>query len=800
MAKKKKVTYWFGADITEFERKVKNLDRRLYRLSDSIGKYGMAFTKSLTAPLTAMGMIATKAALNVEKALSDIARGTGASGAALKGLEKDWKALAGKVDDSFETSAKVLADYNTRLGLTGTALQEISKQALDAAGMLGEEVNSVVMESAKAMQDWGVASSEMAGYMDKIFVASQQTGVSMAGLATNMYKYGSALRQMGFDADAAIATLAQFDKQGVNTELVMGSLRIALGKMAKAGITDASEAFKVLTDQIKNAKTPTEGTRLAIELFGSRAGPDMAAAIREGRFELGNLTEALNTSRGAIEKADAATETFVERWGEVKNQVQIAIEPIGKAILKVADSYIPTLQNKVNELTDTINNMSQESIDSMLKWAGIMAAGGPVLLGMAAIIASARTILGLFTAMMAHPAIAAGAGLAAAAYAGYNFLKKDQQDAKEVMRKLELEKKGLPTGMNSLAAAKLADGKVPPVVVPIPKVATPTATPTAATAMSVSKGGSKGSSTATETALERQIKLAQQAGQETAFAIERMQKQEELQKEVMLAVQEGEAKFNEEMATLATDDARAALNALKLQVDIGNISFEQYRDGLEQLKTQFDGMPGAITEIDNAMKALDSSILASTRTLGSFVREAETALKDKLVALPDALSGAFAGAIAYGEDLGDTLKSLAKDIAYATIKAFLLKSIFGAGGIGSIFGGFANGGVFNASGVTAFASGGIVNKPTLFPFANGIGLMGEAGAEAIMPLKRTSSGDLGVQAEGGGGTTNITMNINAVDSQSFVQMLRNNKAAVESLVIENIYRNGSVRKAIQQGV
>ena len=345
-----------------------------------MGKYGMAFTKSLTAPITAMGMIATKAALNVEKALSGIARGTGASGAALKGLEKDWKALAGKVDDSFEVSAKVLADYNTRLGLTGTALQEISKQALDAAGMLGEEVNSVVMESAKAMQDWGVASSEMAGYMDKIFVASQQTGVGMAALSTNMYKYGSALRQLGFDVDTTIATLAQFDKQGVNTELVMGSLRIALGKMAKAGMTDATQAFKVLTDGIKSAKSPTEATRLAIELFGSKAGPDMAAAIREGRFELGNLTEALNTARGAIEKADAATETFGERWGEVKNQVQIAIEPIGKAILKVADSYIPTLQNKVNELTDTINSMSQESIDSMLKWAGIMAAGGPVLL------------------------------------------------------------------------------------------------------------------------------------------------------------------------------------------------------------------------------------------------------------------------------------------------------------------------------------------------------------------------------------------------------------------------------------
>ena len=205
-------------------------------------------------------------------------------------------------------------------------------------------------------------------------------------------------------------------------------------------------------------------------------------------------------------------------------------------------------------------------------------------------------------------------------------------------------------------------------------------------------------------------------------------------------------------------------------------------------------MPGAITEIDNAMKVLIVRYLP-VRTLGSFVREAETALKDKLVACLMLLVG-HSRAIAYGEDLGDTLKSLAKDIAYATIKAFLLKVSL-AGGIGSIFGGFANGGVFNASGVTAFASGGIVNKPTIFPFANGIGLMGERGPEAIMPLKRTSSGDLGVQAEGGGGMTNITMNINAVDSKSFVEMMRTNRASVESIIVENIMRNGAVRGAIK---
>lgn len=61
-----------------------------------------------------------------------------------------------------------------------------------------------------------------------------------------------------------------------------------------------------------------------------------------------------------------------------------------------------------------------------------------------------------------------------------------------------------------------------------------------------------------------------------------------------------------------------------------------------------------------------------------------------------------------------------------------------------------------ASRVTAFKDGGVVNSPTLFPMAgNRTGLMGERGAEAIMPLKRTPSGQLGVQAQTSPATVNI---------------------------------------------
>ena len=99
----------------------------------------------------------------------------------------------------------------------------------------------------------------------------------------------------------------------------------------------------------------------------------------------------------------------------------------------------------------------------------------------------------------------------------------------------------------------------------------------------------------------------------------------------------------------------------------------------------------------------------------------------------------------------------------------------GLGTAGPNFG-FAKGGIFGANnimpfamggafqrGVTAYATGGIVDKPTLFKFADGgagrLGLMGEAGPEAIMPLRRLSSGRLGVEAAGSSHGNNAPISV-----------------------------------------
>jgi len=121
-------------------------------------------------------------------------------------------------------------------------------------------------------------------------------------------------------------------------------------------------------------------------------------------------------------------------------------------------------------------------------------------------------------------------------------------------------------------------------------------------------------------------------------------------------------------------------------------------------------------------------------------------------------------AIVEGKNLGDVLKGLEQDlIRMATRRAITdpLMKAFDSIDFGKMFSFLtpnADGGTYSGAGISKY-SGSVVSTPTLFPFAKGTGLMGEAGAEGIFPLKRGRDGKLGVTAEGVTTGTNVTVNL-----------------------------------------
>jgi len=143
--------------------------------------------------------------------------------------------------------------------------------------------------------------------------------------------------------------------------------------------------------------------------------------------------------------------------------------------------------------------------------------------------------------------------------------------------------------------------------------------------------------------------------------------------------------------------------------------------------------------------------------------DVKTAIGDVAVQAVSGLGDVFADFVVTGKaNFAEFTRSVLSDLARIFARAALFKTLSLIPGVGSFLG-LADGGVLAKNKIVPFAYGGVVNKPTIFPMANGMGLMGEAGPEAIMPLRRGANGKLGVEASGGG-TSNVTVNVDASGS------------------------------------
>jgi phage-related minor tail protein len=132
--------------------------------------------------------------------------------------------------------------------------------------------------------------------------------------------------------------------------------------------------------------------------------------------------------------------------------------------------------------------------------------------------------------------------------------------------------------------------------------------------------------------------------------------------------------------------------------------------------------------------------------------------------LSKSLASGFASATSSGKNFNDTLATIAQSLAKIVLRAGAKSLAEGlVDSLGSVFSGLSGSG----GAVKQFAEGGIVTSPTFFGAGQSVGVMGERGAEAIMPLARGADGRLGVAAQGKQSSASITVNIAAHDVDSF---------------------------------
>ena len=232
MATLAKLVVELVGDIGDFTKQMGEAEKTTSSFGKNMMGIGAGMTAGVTMPLLGLGAAALAIGGDFDEAMDTIRTTTGATGTTLTTLGNDAKAVFTAIPTDMATASSAIAELYTRTGQTGQGLQELGKAEIELARITGGDLNSQIQNSTRMFGDWGIGVMDQVPALDTLLRAHQTTGIEVDTLANKMVQFGAPLRQMGFDFDTSAALIGNFEKAGVNTELVLGSMRIALGKMA----------------------------------------------------------------------------------------------------------------------------------------------------------------------------------------------------------------------------------------------------------------------------------------------------------------------------------------------------------------------------------------------------------------------------------------------------------------------------------------------------------------------------------------------------------------------------------------
>lgn len=392
----------FGALFSgEFSKTIGNINLKSFQsslqsISERGKSIGASLTAGLTVPLIALGGAAFASSLKIDEAMDNIRAGTGATGKALEGLGKDFKAVLVNVPNSVGDVATAITDLSQRTGKTGPALQTLATQLLNVSRLTKTDISTNVKDSTRLFEAWSVATENQASDLDFLFKASQQTGIGFSRLSELLVEFKVPLQQLGFGFKESAALLGQFEKAGVNTEQALSAMGKALSNFSKAGAKDAGAVLGEVIRQIKTLDTEAANA-VGIKVFGERAGKELVDAIKKGRLEVDSLVASLDNSSETIEEAANDTLSFTDKIARFGNKMLAALSPVGDALSGLFEEWIPVAEKGVEVLAKLI-----EGFGALPKWvqgvaiagAGLAAAAGPTLFGIGLLAGAAGDAIG----------------------------------------------------------------------------------------------------------------------------------------------------------------------------------------------------------------------------------------------------------------------------------------------------------------------------------------------------------------------------------------------------------------------
>lgn len=381
--------------MRKMSSEAKATGKTLQNVGNTISSAGSALTKGVTMPVAAVGTAAIKTAADYESAMSNVQAITGATGEDFKKLTQLGKDLGSSTAWSAQECAQAM-QYTGMAGWTAADNVAGLKGILDLASASGTDLAATSDIMTDTISAFGYAASDSALFADTMTKACTSANVSVETLGES-YKYcGAICGTMGYSIDEITTSLAVMGNQGIKGSQAGTTLKNAIANMAaptknmKAAmddlgisITNQDGSMKSWGDVIKNLQSSFQGltqdqqAAYAKQLFGKESMAGMLAIINTSTSDYNALAESIKSSGGAAEEA-AQTQL-----NNLNGQLTLLKSALEGAAITIGDKLLPYIKSAVGwvqKATDWFNGLSDAQVSMIMKFAGIAAAIGPVLL------------------------------------------------------------------------------------------------------------------------------------------------------------------------------------------------------------------------------------------------------------------------------------------------------------------------------------------------------------------------------------------------------------------------------------
>lgn len=296
------------------------------RLQANLGK---TISAGVGTVLGAGFSVALRGAAQLDAATQQFAADTGLTGDAAKEAGSQIGSLYKNNLQGFDEIGAALGKVHTDLGLTGDDAKTAAQAVLDYATATHQNAADVVGSFDDILDSYNLAATEAPRIMDLLVASHQKYGGNIQENQDILKKMAPALDAAGLKIEDGVGLLDLFNAAGVDASKVPTAMATALKKV---------KSPKELTDliqQITDTKDPFERARKATELFGTRAGPQLAQALAQGNLE--DFTINMDEAKGATDRAADAVKSG---WG---NQFQLILKNAGGYLAEFGQNFGPLL-------------------------------------------------------------------------------------------------------------------------------------------------------------------------------------------------------------------------------------------------------------------------------------------------------------------------------------------------------------------------------------------------------------------------------------------------------------------------